>query len=234
MLLLHPIREGLLGLRIKVTITSANFTLHAYNSCLLLNEAKIEESEKAGSRWESNPGHLACAASALPLSYDNRTTMSPHNPHTHLLFTLPEGAWNSALLIFDYVCLCMHCVSHPTYNSGVSLDEVICNFSAYVAVENHISVRPRSGVLARFLKLYRKWKELAKYWYRKATKVHVYARCFSLSFQACLTPQLDTLIFEVTLSPRGNPWRLGGLPVIDARTLCGLVEQRSSRHKNFR
>ena len=43
-------------------------------------EAKIEESEKAGSRWESNPGHLACAASALPLSYDNQTTTSPHNP----------------------------------------------------------------------------------------------------------------------------------------------------------
>ena len=37
-------------------------------------EAKIEESEKAGSQWESNPGHLACVASALPLSYDNRTT----------------------------------------------------------------------------------------------------------------------------------------------------------------
>ena len=30
-------------------------------------EAQIEESEKAGSRRESNPGHLACAASALPL-----------------------------------------------------------------------------------------------------------------------------------------------------------------------
>ena len=33
-------------------------------------EAKIEESEEAGSRQESIPGHLACAASALPLSYD--------------------------------------------------------------------------------------------------------------------------------------------------------------------
>ena len=44
-------------------------------------EAKIEGSEKAGSHRESNPlGHLACAASALPLSYDNRTTTSPHNP----------------------------------------------------------------------------------------------------------------------------------------------------------
>ena len=27
---------------------------------------KIEESEKAGSCWESNPGHLACAVIALP------------------------------------------------------------------------------------------------------------------------------------------------------------------------
>ena len=36
---------------------------------------KIEESEKAGSHQESNPVHLACATSALPLSYDN-----PHNP----------------------------------------------------------------------------------------------------------------------------------------------------------
>ena len=38
---------------------------------------KIEESEKAK---ESNPGHLAWAASALPLSYDNWTTTSHHNP----------------------------------------------------------------------------------------------------------------------------------------------------------
>ena len=43
-------------------------------------EAKIEESDKAGSCQESNPGHLACAASALPLSHNNRTTTSPHNP----------------------------------------------------------------------------------------------------------------------------------------------------------
>ena len=36
-------------------------------------KAKIEESEKEGSRRESNPGHLACVARALPLSYDNQT-----------------------------------------------------------------------------------------------------------------------------------------------------------------
>ena len=40
----------------------------------------MEESQKVSSHWESNPGHLACAASALPLSYDNWTTTNPHNP----------------------------------------------------------------------------------------------------------------------------------------------------------
>ena len=57
-------------------------------------EAKIEESEKAGSRWESNPGHLACAASTLPLSYDNQTTTSPHQPSQSSICTAlfsPDG-----------------------------------------------------------------------------------------------------------------------------------------------
>ena len=57
-------------------------------SCLTLEinefrcyEAKIEESEKAGSHRESNPGHLWLEpASALPLSHNSRTTTSPHNP----------------------------------------------------------------------------------------------------------------------------------------------------------
>ena len=39
---------------------------------------KREENEKAGSHRESNPGHLVCAVSVLPLSYNNqlRTTSS--------------------------------------------------------------------------------------------------------------------------------------------------------------
>ena len=41
---------------------------------------RIEESEKAGSHPELSTGHLACATSALTLSYDNWTTTSPHNP----------------------------------------------------------------------------------------------------------------------------------------------------------
>ena len=56
-------------------------------------EAKIEESEKAGSRRESNPGHLAWAASGLPLSYDNRTTPSPHNP----LYILHRWYWSASV-----------------------------------------------------------------------------------------------------------------------------------------
>ena len=51
---------------------------------LVCSRGQIEESENAGSRRESNPGHLARAASALPLSYDNRTTTSPHNPQNIL------------------------------------------------------------------------------------------------------------------------------------------------------
>ena len=45
-------------------------------------EAKIEESEKAGSCQESNPGHLWLDP---PLSHDSRTTTNPHNP----LYVLP-------------------------------------------------------------------------------------------------------------------------------------------------
>ena len=43
-------------------------------------DVKIEESEKASTHEQSNPGLLACAVSTLPLSYDNWTTTSPHNP----------------------------------------------------------------------------------------------------------------------------------------------------------
>ena len=40
---------------------------------------EIEESEKVSSHLESSPGHLACAGSALPRSYDNWTTTNSHN-----------------------------------------------------------------------------------------------------------------------------------------------------------
>ena len=40
-------------------------TWNSFKERLDVFEAKIEESEKAGSCWESNTGHLACAASAF-------------------------------------------------------------------------------------------------------------------------------------------------------------------------
>ena len=44
-------------------------------------QVKIEESEKAGSRRETNQGHLWLEPpSALPLSHDSRMTTNPHNP----------------------------------------------------------------------------------------------------------------------------------------------------------
>ena len=50
-------------------------------------ETKIEESEKANSHPGIKPRTpLACAASALPLSYNNWTTTSPHNP----LYGMPQ------------------------------------------------------------------------------------------------------------------------------------------------
>ena len=48
-------------------------------------EVKTEESEKAGSRRESNPGHLWLEP---PLNHDSRTTTNPHNPLSFIVFTL--------------------------------------------------------------------------------------------------------------------------------------------------
>ena len=65
-----------------------NYMLRA--SCLLTleikecrcYEAKTEESEKASSCQELDPGHLWLEppCSALPLSHDSWTTTNPHNP----------------------------------------------------------------------------------------------------------------------------------------------------------
>ena len=41
-------------------------------------------SEMPGSHWELNLGHLTCAASALPLSYDNWTTTRPQDSKSPL------------------------------------------------------------------------------------------------------------------------------------------------------
>ena len=56
-------------------------------------EAKIEESEKAGSRRESNPGHLACAASALPLHELRQVLQLRHFSPTCAVHIEDCGGW---------------------------------------------------------------------------------------------------------------------------------------------
>ena len=60
-------------------------------------KAKIEESEKAGSRRELNPGHRWFEPPVLchALRHDSRTTTNPNNP----LYVLPVAA---SLIIFLY------------------------------------------------------------------------------------------------------------------------------------
>ena len=56
--------------------------MHATPECPMKSEVKCYEVKiKSGSCRESNPGqHLTCAARAVPLSCDNQTTTSSHNP----------------------------------------------------------------------------------------------------------------------------------------------------------
>ena len=67
------------------------------------DEVKIEESEKAGSRRVSNPGHLAYAASALPLSYDNWTTAQSCKSGTECLSHTPGN--HSVRIVMVAGCL---------------------------------------------------------------------------------------------------------------------------------
>ena len=65
---------------VVICVTIAMQNLLSFNSFQLdVFEVKLEDSEKADSHQETNQGHLAFAASALSLRYDNRTTTIPHN-----------------------------------------------------------------------------------------------------------------------------------------------------------
>ena len=83
------------------------FLPHTGNKRFRCCEAKIEESEKASSYWKSKPGHLPCAASALPLNElcNNWTTTNPHN-HQYVLY---RWYWNAS-------------VTHPTATRYVPLE----------------------------------------------------------------------------------------------------------------
>ena len=85
---------------------------------------KNRRSEKAGSHWESNPGHpLAWAASALPLSHDSQTTTNPHNP-LYVQLSLP---------LFEN----LHILSSTMHMVSIFTHYAICEWhlvGAYVAV----------------------------------------------------------------------------------------------------
>ena len=73
---------------------SAFLALNAHCLTLEINgfrryEAKIEESEKAGSHWESNQDTSHLNRQFLPLSHDSWTTTNPHNP----LYVLHRWYW---------------------------------------------------------------------------------------------------------------------------------------------
>ena len=72
-------------------------------------EAKIEESEKAGSLRESNPGHLACAASTLPLSHDNWTITTILC--MYCLKCSSQHTWQQLSTLFSKSLLCIP--THP-------------------------------------------------------------------------------------------------------------------------
>ena len=67
---------------------------------------KIAESEKAASHWESNPGHLACAASALPLSYVQWPNNHQHSQTSKFIsgWPLTEFWWHilSGCRVWDW------------------------------------------------------------------------------------------------------------------------------------
>ena len=89
--------SGLLGPR-----ASQNLCSSLPSSCRLYSNAdtsdsenfrKVKRSGKAGSRRESNPGHLACAASALPvLCHWSTTTGQP--PALIIFYPLTEFWWH--------------------------------------------------------------------------------------------------------------------------------------------
>ena len=83
-------------------VTSIKQSASCWNKGFRCYEVKIEESKKASSCRESNPGHLACAPSSLPLNYDNWTTISHHNP----LYILHRWYWMPQLHTWMPLSMC--------------------------------------------------------------------------------------------------------------------------------
>ena len=94
-----------------VFINSATFGFGLVSSCsehlasswkLWCKNGGKKKNEKAGSCRESNLGHLAHTASALPLSLDNQTTTNPYN----LLCVLHRWYWMPQLHTWQQLSMC--------------------------------------------------------------------------------------------------------------------------------
>ena len=99
-----------------------NMEWHQNKCC----EVKIEESEKAGSHWESNSGHLLLEppCSALPLSYNSRTTNKPHNPlYVATIFTFLYFRLITFISSMRQDALDTTTLSHHPY--------ILCHFSSF-------------------------------------------------------------------------------------------------------
>ena len=79
--------------------------VYTYKEIYMLKEWKIEGSEKVGSHWELNPGHLVWTTSAVPMSYDNQTTTNTHNSLRICIARAVLNASVAGVFTFLYFCL---------------------------------------------------------------------------------------------------------------------------------
>ena len=88
---------------------------------LEINELRRRESEKSGSHWELNPGHLRLEPPvAVLLSHDSWTTTNPHN-HLYALVDMvsshaqpfSEGLhFLTAHMCLYFYCVCTRVLTH--------------------------------------------------------------------------------------------------------------------------
>ena len=87
------------------------------------------ESEKARSFRELSQEHLACIASAMPLSYDNWTITSPHNPLYVAAQTRCPGFNSWCLLAFSLPSILHKAKGHMSHLAQpLSLKNFPCHF----------------------------------------------------------------------------------------------------------
>ena len=104
------------------------------------------DSEKASSCRELNPGHLACIASALPLSYDNWTTTSPHNPLYVAAQTRCPGFNSWYLLAFSLPSILHKSEGRKSHLAQpLSLKTLLCHSPLYSCMSLQCHSHPMNG-----------------------------------------------------------------------------------------